>query len=120
MPEPNELPEQPRWAPGMPEPRWLTSWVQATEAKEKPTGGHSVILWEPHDQHPGGECFLAAGLPPRLVALTPEVCYMIRAGRLRCVPEPAEVLAETPWIGKAPPAADPILPPRPVATYAVK
>lgn len=90
-----------------------TAWVEALPGQED-----RVVLWEDHPLHPGGEAILAPG-HVRLVALTAGVVSKIRAGKLKVVDEPDEVLDEQPWIGK--PRIEvgrhPSKPARPKATY---
>jgi hypothetical protein len=48
-----------------------------------------VVLWERDPRHPGGEAFVG-GSGPDLVARTPEVERLLRAGLLLEIPEPPD------------------------------
>ncbi len=60
-----------------------TIWVMSNRQDDR------AVLWERDAAHPGGEAFIASGVPDH-VARTGEVERLLRSGELVEVPEPAD------------------------------
>ena len=53
-----------------------TQWVVSTRDDDR------VVVWDPSDQHPGGEAWVAGKVPTE-VAMTPDISGKLRMGELR-------------------------------------
>jgi hypothetical protein len=59
-----------------------TAQAEGRDHTPSPETGYRVLLWERHEDHPGGEIFITQDSEPMEVALTPKVELCLSDGRL--------------------------------------